>query len=91
MSIEVTLAERIAELVEQHGTLRAAARVIDIDIGYLSRLANGEKVRPSKKFLNRMGLRAVLAYERHPNTSLPLGAKGQIETESDSAAIREGS
>lgn len=71
----MTLAERIAELAEQHGSLRAAARVIDIDVGYLSRLANGEKVRPSKKFLDRMGLRAVLNYERTASKAAPLGEK----------------
>lgn len=60
----MSLQERVAELVAQHGSLRAAARVIQIDAGYLSRLGNGEKVRPGKVFLNRMGLRAVLTYER---------------------------
>ncbi len=60
----VTLKERIEELVEQHGSLRAAARVIEIDAGYLCRLANGEKVRPGKDFLRKMGIRSVLTYER---------------------------
>ncbi len=60
----MTLPKRIAELAQQHGTLRAAARVIDIDAGYLSRLTSGEKVRPGKEFLRRMGLRAVTVYER---------------------------
>lgn len=59
-----TLANRIAELIAQHGTLRAAAAVINIDVGYLSRLASGEKVRPGKEFLRRMGLRVVTTYER---------------------------
>ncbi len=60
----VTLSGRVGELVAQHGTLRAAARVIDIDAGYLSRLASGEKVSPGKDFLRRMGLRRVTTYEK---------------------------
>ena len=63
-SEQMTLQERIAELVAQHGSLRAVARVIDIDAGHLSRLANGEKARPGKDFLRRMGLRAVISFER---------------------------
>ena len=59
-----TLPNRIAELTAQHGTLRAAAAVINIDVGYLSRLASGEKVKPGKEFLRRMGLRAFTTYER---------------------------
>ena len=60
----ITLPERVHELILQHGSLRAAARVIGIDAGYLSRLASGEKVRPGKEFLRRMSLRAVTIYER---------------------------
>lgn len=60
----MTLAERIAELVAKHGTLRAAARVTQIDHGYLSRLASGEKVRPLKDVQRRLGVRAVTTYER---------------------------
>jgi hypothetical protein len=60
----MTLQERIAELVEQHGSLRKAARVIEIDVGYLSRLANGEKVRPGRDYLRRIGLIEIRSYER---------------------------
>lgn len=58
------LTERIAELVEQHGSLRAAARVLDVDPGYLSRLSSGAKDEPSDTLLRRMGLRRVVSYER---------------------------
>ena len=60
----VTLQERIDELVQQHGSLRAVARVTEIDAGYLSRLRAGEKVRPSGDKLRRLGLRSVVSYER---------------------------
>ena len=44
----MTLQDRIDELVQQHGSLRAVARVTEIDVGYLSRLRTGEKVNPEK-------------------------------------------
>ena len=60
----VTLKDRIDELVSQHGSLRAVARVTEIDVGYLSRLRAGEKVSPEKEKLTRIGLRRVVTYER---------------------------
>jgi transcriptional regulator with XRE-family HTH domain len=62
--VAVTLAERIDELVAQHGSLRAVARVTEIDAGYLSRLRAGEKVNPEKDKLRRLGLRRVVTFER---------------------------
>lgn len=60
----MTLADRVEELVAQHGSLRAAGRAVQIDPGYLSRLRSGEKVRPEKAILRRMGLRRLVTYER---------------------------
>lgn len=60
----MTLPERVAELVAQHGSLRAAARVLECDAGYLSRLASGEKTDPGETLLRRMGLRQIITYER---------------------------
>ena len=68
--------KRVAELIEQHGSLRAAARVIQIDAGYLSRLANGEKGEPSDLFLRRMGLRKVVTYVQ---TITQQANKGSVE------------
>ena len=59
-----TLSSRIAELTEQHGSLRAAARSLDFDPGYLARLQSGEKCNPSPALLERLGLRQVITYER---------------------------
>ena len=59
----MTLQERIEELVAQHGSLRAVARVTEIDAGYLSRLRSGEKTNPEKDKLRRLGLRRVVSYE----------------------------
>jgi hypothetical protein len=58
----MTLAERVAQLCMQHGSLRAAARVLEVDPGYLSRLASGEKVRPGAALLKRMGIKARIDY-----------------------------
>lgn len=59
----MTLAERIDQLVEQHGSLRAVARMTGIEVSYLSRLRAGEKVNPLKDTLRRLGLRRVVTYE----------------------------
>lgn len=59
-----TLPGRIAELVAQHGSLRAVARVLECDAGYLSRLQSGEKTDPGAHLLRRMGLRQVTTFER---------------------------
>lgn len=58
----MTLQDRIDELVQQHGSLRAVARVTEIDVGYLSRLRTGEKVNPEKDKLRRLGLRRGLTW-----------------------------
>lgn len=60
----MTLQERIDELVAQHGSLRAVARVTEIAAGYLSRLRTGEKANPEKDKLRRLGLRRVVTFER---------------------------
>lgn len=59
----MTLQDRIAELAVHHGSLRALARATQIEVGYLSRLYSGKKVRPGKEILRKLGLRAVLTYE----------------------------
>lgn len=66
----VTLRSRIAELIEQHGSLRAAARVLDCDPGYLSRLQSGEKDDPGAHLLRRMGLRQTVTYDHLSSTEV---------------------
>lgn len=60
----MTLFQRIEELIEQHGSLRAAARVRKIDSGYLCRLHAGSKKEPSAKTLRKLGLCRVVSYTR---------------------------
>lgn len=60
----MTLQQRVKQLIREHGTLRAAARAIHIDVGYLSRLEHGEKSNPSEDILDRLGLTKVVTYRR---------------------------
>jgi len=73
----ITLRERIDELIAQHGTLRATARVLMTDCGYLHRLRSGEKTEPGDPLLRRMGLREVTRYERVSST--PAQGDGEQE------------
>ena len=68
----MTLDERIDQLVQQHGSLRAAARVTELDAGYLARLRSGEKVNPSAECLRKLGLRRVVTFElrKPPNVRI---------------------
>lgn len=57
------LQQRISELASQHGSLRAAARVLQVDAGYLSRLQSGEKNDPGEELLRKLRLRRVVTFE----------------------------
>ena len=56
------LRERIIELEKRHGSLRAAARVLQIDPAYLLRLRDGEKTNPSATTLRKLGLKKGIVY-----------------------------
>jgi len=64
--VRIRLEDRIQELIEHHGSVRAAARVLQVDHAYLWRLKEGEKAVPSDKLLRKMGLKrtVVVQYER---------------------------
>ena len=55
------LRDRIIELERQHGSLRAAARVLQIDPAYLLRLRDGQKTNPGATVLRRLKLKKVVA------------------------------
>ena len=55
------LRDRIIELERQHGSLRAAARVLQIDPAYLLRLRDGEKTNPSAAVLRKLKLMKIVA------------------------------
>ena len=54
------ISQRIEELSAQHGSLRAAARALQLDVSYLSRLKDGAKTNPSTKVLKKLGLRRIV-------------------------------
>lgn len=56
------LRRRIQVLAKHHGSLRAAARVLEIDHAYLSRLQDGLKLEPSDSILRKLGLKRVVIY-----------------------------
>lgn len=58
------LRDRIIELEQKHGSLRAAARVLQIDPAYLLRLRDGEKTNPSAVTLRKLKLKKVTWYVR---------------------------
>jgi hypothetical protein len=58
-----SLADQINRAVEVFGSLRRMSEVLDIDVGYLSRLRSGEKTEPGDDILKKLGLRRVVAYE----------------------------
>lgn len=58
------LQQRIRELAERHGSIRAAARVLEVDHAYLYRLSTGEKDDPGEALLRKLKLRRVVTYVR---------------------------
>lgn len=63
---EMTIQEAIALEVEVYGSLRAAAKELGIDVGYLSRLASGEKENPGDYVLEQLRLQKKVVYVRPP-------------------------
>jgi len=61
---KTVLQQRIQELVDRHGGVRPAARVLEVDQGYVYRLLSGEKSDPGEKLLRKLKLRRVVTYER---------------------------
>lgn len=59
----MTLAERIDQLVERHGSLRALARVMGCSPPYICRLRSGVTKNPGPAVLRKLGLRRVVHYE----------------------------
>ena len=77
----MTLAERIDELVAQHGSLRALARVMECSPPYICRLRAGVTKNPGPAVLRKLGLRRVVSYERlkTPNVGIAPPRSGRLE------------
>jgi hypothetical protein len=72
----VGLAERVEELVKEHG-VRGLARRLLTDPGYITRLRKGEKENPDDELLAEMGLGRITTYERIvPNPNHRPGEEG---------------
>jgi len=61
---EITLAERIDELRDLHGSYRAAAKALGVGYVNLWRYRQGARLHPSDEFLARLGLRQSVRYFR---------------------------
>lgn len=60
----MTLQARIDQLVQQHGSLRAVARVMECSPPYICRLRSGVTKNPGPAVLRKLGLRKVVTYVR---------------------------
>jgi hypothetical protein len=60
--MDITLEQRIAQLVREHGGLRAAGRAIGIDPGYLHHLMTGVKAGPGDETIEKLGLAKKVTY-----------------------------
>lgn len=58
------LQERVRDLVTEHGGLRGAARYIGCDVAYVSRMLDGTRPNPGAPYLEKLGLRKILTWER---------------------------
>jgi len=56
------LQQRISDAIERHGSLRAAARVLQVDHAYLKRLLDGTRDNPSPDLMRKLGVRKVTSY-----------------------------
>lgn len=61
---EMTIQQAIEQEVQIHGSLRAVAQDLGIDVGYLSRLASGEKENPGSYVLEQLRLEKRVVYVR---------------------------
>ena len=54
--------QAVEQKIHQHGSLRAAARVMRVSAPYLCRFRHGQKRNPSDALLRKLGLRRVVEY-----------------------------
>jgi AraC-like DNA-binding protein len=63
---EADLKKHVKAFIAEHPSLRAAAQVLGISPGHLSRLASGERTNPSPELLDAMGIHRMVIYQRIP-------------------------
>lgn len=59
-----SVAQRIQELAEVHGSVKDAANYLGVNAIYLQRLANDSKTSPSEDVLKKLGLQRIVSYVR---------------------------
>lgn len=52
--------------VQQHGSLRAAARAMQVTAAYLCRIRSGEKQQISDRILKKLGVVRIVTYRWAP-------------------------
>lgn len=63
MNIDRALRLSIDAKIKQHGSLREAARKLDLSASYLSRLHTGKASNPTIDVMARLGIRVTVDYE----------------------------
>ncbi len=71
------LKRRLTMLINEHGSMRAAASAMKIDPSYFYRLFKGEKKQPSESALKKLGLVQVIDYAPAATVNgwMPVGVK----------------
>lgn len=59
-----SVAQRIQELAEVHGSVKDVANYLGVNGVYLQRLANDSKTSPSEDVLKKLGLQRIVSYVR---------------------------
>lgn len=62
----MTIFERASYLVNYFGGVRRAARALQIDVAYMSRLYRGSKINPGAATLKKLGIEKYLDYRILP-------------------------
>lgn len=60
--LDMTLMKCLQWLNLKHGSLRALSRHTGVDVGYLNRLMDGQKIEPSDETLKALGIRRIVEY-----------------------------
>ncbi len=60
--IAMSVSERVSEVIAQYGGVRPAARALDIDAAYLTRLRDGYKNHPSAAILKKLKMKKCVSY-----------------------------
>lgn len=58
----LALTQRLDQLVERYGGVRATARVLGVTAAYISRLRRGEKMWPDDKILKKLKVQRTVIY-----------------------------